>query len=195
MGAPAAEVQKWVAALVECTCAQQSAPPCCQQPHSRSFPHEEQLPGLLSCAWVLGCRAALGEYELGLAYMVITASQRDPGEYMLQLQVRNRLHTFAWPDCAVCVPVTIIVSPLWFVMSMYMSMTTAKGWACKRPAADLGLSILHEHSTLSTAAAALHPAHLIVAILCSGSRRLGRRRCRSTRSTCTSAATAARCGT
>lgn len=32
-------------------------------------------------------RAALGEYELGLAYMVIAASQRDPGEYMLQLQV------------------------------------------------------------------------------------------------------------
>ncbi len=32
------------------------------------------------------CRAALGDYELGLAYMVISASQRDPGEYMLQLQ-------------------------------------------------------------------------------------------------------------
>lgn len=31
-------------------------------------------------------RAALGAYELGLAYMVIAASQRDPGEYMLQLQ-------------------------------------------------------------------------------------------------------------
>lgn len=32
------------------------------------------------------CRCALGQYELGVAYMVIAASQRDPGEYMLQLQ-------------------------------------------------------------------------------------------------------------
>ena len=42
---------------------------------------------LINPSALRGCRAALGEYELGLAYMVITASQRDPGEYMLQLQV------------------------------------------------------------------------------------------------------------
>jgi IKI3 family len=32
------------------------------------------------------CRAALGLYALDLAYMVIAHSQRDPGEYMLELQ-------------------------------------------------------------------------------------------------------------
>ena len=32
------------------------------------------------------CRAALGMYELPLAYMVIAHSQRDPGEYLLELQ-------------------------------------------------------------------------------------------------------------
>lgn len=31
-------------------------------------------------------RAALGSYELELAYMVVTHSQRDPGEYLMQLQ-------------------------------------------------------------------------------------------------------------
>lgn len=31
-------------------------------------------------------RAALGSYELELSYMVVTHSQRDPGEYLLQLQ-------------------------------------------------------------------------------------------------------------
>ena len=31
-------------------------------------------------------KAALGSYELELAYMVVTHSQRDPGEYLIQLQ-------------------------------------------------------------------------------------------------------------
>ena len=35
---------------------------------------------------VLLRRAALCQYDLGLAYMVIAASQRDPGEYMMQLR-------------------------------------------------------------------------------------------------------------
>jgi IKI3 family len=43
-----------------------------------------------------GRRAALGGYELGLAYMVITASQRDPGEYMLQLQVGVQTTLIVW---------------------------------------------------------------------------------------------------
>ena len=33
-----------------------------------------------------GCSAALGMYELPLAYMVIAHSQRDPGEFLLELQ-------------------------------------------------------------------------------------------------------------
>ena len=32
------------------------------------------------------CRSALEIYELELAFMVISHSQRDPGEHMLQLQ-------------------------------------------------------------------------------------------------------------
>ena len=32
------------------------------------------------------CRACLGRYELQLAYMVLAHSQRDPGEYLLELQ-------------------------------------------------------------------------------------------------------------
>lgn len=32
------------------------------------------------------CRACLGMYELELAYMVLAHSQRDPGEYLLELQ-------------------------------------------------------------------------------------------------------------
>ena len=32
------------------------------------------------------CRAALGMYDVELAYMVISHAQRDPGEYLLELQ-------------------------------------------------------------------------------------------------------------
>ena len=46
-----------------------------------------RLAGPAKYQHVLLRRAALGEYELGLAYMVIiAASQRDPGEYMMQLR-------------------------------------------------------------------------------------------------------------
>lgn len=36
-------------------------------------------------------RAALEMYELELAYMVVVHAQRDPGEYMHQLQAWARL--------------------------------------------------------------------------------------------------------
>ena len=42
------------------------------------------LSQLLTRRWLR--RAALGMYELPLAYMVIAHSQRDPGEYLLELQ-------------------------------------------------------------------------------------------------------------
>lgn len=32
------------------------------------------------------CRTALGMYDVQLAYMVVAHSQRDPGEYLLELQ-------------------------------------------------------------------------------------------------------------
>ena len=42
---------------------------------------------VLECnAMLLLCRAALGMYDLELAYMVVAHSQLDPGEYLLELQ-------------------------------------------------------------------------------------------------------------
>ena len=35
---------------------------------------------------MVACRAALGMYDVELAYMVISHAQRDPGEYLLELQ-------------------------------------------------------------------------------------------------------------
>lgn len=32
------------------------------------------------------CRTALGMYDVQLAYMVVAHSQRDPGEYLMELQ-------------------------------------------------------------------------------------------------------------
>ena len=42
----------------------------------------------LECSWSVCCccRTALGMYDVQLAYMVVAHSQRDPGEYLLELQ-------------------------------------------------------------------------------------------------------------
>ncbi|CAD7702171.1 unnamed protein product [Ostreobium quekettii] len=41
-------------------------------------------------------REALGMYDLELAYMVVTHAQRDPGEYLLELQAFSAMHPLAY---------------------------------------------------------------------------------------------------
>ena len=49
-------------------------------------PRSHLIPQLGMQPCMVACRAALGMYDVELAYMVISHAQRDPGEYLLELQ-------------------------------------------------------------------------------------------------------------